>query len=435
MSDAESLSGELLSGEPLAELASRRILLVISGGIAAYKALELIRLLRKSGASVRAVLTKAGAEFVTALSVGALTEDKVYTDLWSLTDEAEMGHIRLSREADLIVIAPASADLIAKMANGLADDLASTMLLAANKPILIAPAMNVRMWEHPATVANIATLESRGVTKVGPDPGPMACGEFGMGRMAEPAEILAAIAGHFAAGALSGPLVGRRILITSGPTQEAIDPVRFISNRSSGKQGHAIAAACARLGAETILVSGPTQEPAPPGVTLVPVESADEMLAACRAALPVDAAVCAAAVSDWRPADPATRKIKKKPGAAAPEIHLVQTPDILATLSLPGSRRPSLVVGFALETENLIENAKAKLKTKGCDWIVANAATQDSTVFGSKYNTITLVTSVGTELWPRASKQEVGARLAAAIAEHLSASPRDEQSNGLARSA
>ncbi len=299
------------------DLASKRILLVISGGIAAYKALELVRLLRKSGASVRAVLTKAGAEFVTALSVGALTEDKVYTELWSLTDEAEMGHIRLSREADLIVIAPASADLIAKMAVGLADDLASTMLLAANKPFLIAPAMYVRMWEHPATVANIATLEGRGVTRVGPDPGPMACGEFGMGRMAEPAEILAAIADHFA-GAKPGPLNGRRVLITSGPTQEPIDPVRFISNRSSGKQGHAIAAACARLGADVTLVSGPTQEPAPPGVTLVPIESAEEMLKACQAALPVDAAICAAAVSDWRPADLATQKIKKKAGAAAP---------------------------------------------------------------------------------------------------------------------
>jgi len=418
--------------EQLPDLASRRILLVISGGIAAYKALELIRGLRKSGASVRAVLTKAGAEFVTALSVGALTEDKVYTDLWSLTDEAEMGHIRLSREADLIVIAPASADLLAKMATGMADDLASTMLLAANKPILIAPAMNVRMWEHPATVANIATLESRGVIKVGPDPGPMACGEFGMGRMVEPAEVLAAIARHFAD---SKPLAGRRILITSGPTQEAIDPVRFISNRSSGKQGHAIAAACARLGAETILVSGPTQEPTPPGVTLVPIESADEMLMACQAALPVDAAICAAAVSDWRPADPATQKIKKKAGAAAPEIHLVQTPDILATLSQPGSRRPSLVVGFALETENLVDNAKAKLKSKGCDWIVANAATQDSTVFGSSYNTITLVTSAGTELWPRASKQEIGGRLAAAIAEYLSASAEGGHQIGLVQSA
>jgi phosphopantothenoylcysteine decarboxylase/phosphopantothenate--cysteine ligase len=424
----------LTEPSPLPDLSTKRILLVISGGIAAYKALELIRLLRKSGAAVRAVLTKAGAEFVTPLSVGALTEDKVYTELWSLTDEAEMGHIRLSREADLIVIAPASADLIAKMAVGLADDLASTMLLAANKPILIAPAMNVRMWEHPASAANIVTLEGRGVTKVGPTPGPMACGEFGMGRMAEPADILSSIADHFA-GAKPGPLTGRRILITSGPTQEAIDPVRFISNRSSGKQGHAIAAACARLGAETILVSGPTQEPTPAGVRLVPVASADEMLAACQAALPVDAAICAAAVSDWRPADPSSQKIKKKAGASAPEIHLVQTPDILAYLSKAGPLRPRLVVGFALETDNLIENAKAKLVSKGCDWIVANSATQDSTVFGSSYNTVSLVTSVGTELWPRASKQEVGERLAASIAESLTASARGEHHIGLAQSA
>ena len=418
----------------LPDLASKRVLLVISGGIAAYKALELIRLLRKSAASVRAVLTKAGAEFVTALSVGALTEDKVYTDLWSLTDEAEMGHIRLSREADLIVIAPASADLIAKMAMGLADDLASTMLLAANKPILIAPAMNVMMWEHPATIANIATLETRGVAKVGPTPGPMACGEFGMGRMAEPADILSAVADHFAR-TKPGPLTGRRILITSGPTQEAIDPVRFISNRSSGKQGHAIAAACARLGAETILVSGPTEEPTPAGVTLVRVESAEEMLAACQAALPVDAAICAAAVSDWRPADPSPQKIKKKTSASAPEIHLVQTPDILARLSKAGPLRPRLVVGFALETENLLENARAKLLSKGCDWIVANSAAQDFTVFGSSYNTVSLVTSVGTELWPRASKQEVGERLAVSIADYLTASAKGGHQIGLAQSA
>jgi phosphopantothenoylcysteine decarboxylase/phosphopantothenate--cysteine ligase len=418
---------------PLSDLAAKRILLVISGGIAAYKALELIRLLRKSGASVRAVLTKAGAEFVTPLSVGALTEDTVYTDLWSLTDEAEMGHIRLSRETDLIVIAPASADLIAKMAVGLADDLASTMLLAANKPILIAPAMNVRMWEHPATAANILTLEGRGVTKVGPTPGAMACGEFGMGRMAEPADILSAIAGHFA-GVKPGALTGRRILITSGPTQEAIDPVRFISNRSSGKQGHAIAAACARLGADTILVSGPTREPTPAGVRLVPVESADEMLAACLAALPVDAAICAAAVSDWRPADPSRKKIKKKADASSPEIHLIQTQDILARLSKAGPLRPRLVVGFALETENLIDNAKAKLASKGCDWIVANSAAQDSTVFGSDYNTVYLVTSAGTELWPRASKQEVGGRLAVSIAGSLTSSTQGEPHIGLAQS-
>ena len=418
----------------LPDLTAKRILLVISGGIAAYKALELIRLLRKSGASVRAVLTKAGAEFVTPLSVGALTEDKVYTDLWSLTDEAEMGHIRLSRESDLIVIAPASADLLAKMAVGLADDLASTLLLAADKPVLIAPAMNVRMWEHPATIANLATLEGRGVVKVGPDPGPMACGEFGMGRMAEPIEILRAVTRRFASGQ-SLPLAGRRVLITSGPTQEAIDPVRFISNRSSGKQGHAIAQALAELGAETILVSGPTVETPPAGVNIIRVESAEEMLAACRAALPVDAAICAAAVTDWRPADPAPQKLKKKAGAAVPDIRLTETPDILATLSKPGTHRPALVVGFALETENLLENATAKLNSKGCDWIVANAATQDSTVFGSNYNTITLVTRAGTELWPRASKQDVGRRLAAAVAAHLTSDTDSARQAGTARNA
>lgn len=375
-------------------------------------------MIRKSGASVRVVLTKAGSEFVTALSVGALTEDRVYTDLWSLTDESEMGHIRLSREADLIVIAPASADLIAKMTVGLADDLASAMLLAADKAILIAPAMNVRMWEHPATKANLVTLAKRGVRRVGPAPGAMACGEFGMGRMAEPAQILLAISDHFAL-VKSAPLAGQRVLITSGPTQEAIDPVRFISNRSSGKQGHAIAAAFARLGAESILVSGPTNEPTPNGVKLIRVETAEEMLAACKSALPVDAAVCAAAVTDWRPADAAEHKIKKKIGAPVPTLRLAETPDILAQLSKAGPFRPRLVVGFALETENLIENARAKLAAKACDWIVANEATQDSTVFGSSTNSVALVTANATEFWPRASKQEVGERLAGAVADYL----------------
>ena len=424
----------LVEPSPLPDLSSKRILLVITGGIAAYKSLELIRLLRKSGAAVRAVLTKAGAEFVTALSVGALTEDKVYTDLWSLTDEAEMGHIRLSREADLIVIAPASADLIAKMAVGLADDLASTMLLAADKPIIVAPAMNVRMWEHPATVANIATLENRGIRRVGPVPGPMACGEFGMGRMAEPVQILLAVTEQFASAA-PGPLKGRRVLVTSGPTQEAIDPVRFISNRSSGKQGHAIAAAFVRLGADTILVSGPTAEPTPAGVKLVRVETADQMLAACQAELPVDVAICAAAVTDWRPSERAPQKLKKKAGATAPALTLTETPDILAQLSKPDSNRPALVIGFALETENLIPNAMAKLSAKGCDWIVANEATQDSTVFGSNTNSVVLVTSTGTEFWPRASKQEVGRRLAASVADNLTANNDSAQQTEAVRSA
>ena len=400
----------------LPDLAGKRILLVIAGGIAAYKSLELIRLLRQSGASVRSVLTKSGAEFVTALSVGALTEDKVYSDLFSLTDEAEMGHIRLSREADLIVIAPATANLLAKMAHGLADDLASTMLLAANKPILIAPAMNVRMWENPATAGNLATLAARGIYQVGPDEGPMACGEFGMGRMAEPAEILQAVTQAFTG--KIGSLTGRRVLITSGPTQEAIDPVRFISNRSSGKQGHAIATAFASLGATTILVTGPTAEPAPLGVSIIRVESAAEMLAACQSALPVDVAICAAAVSDWRPAEPALHKLKKQSGGA-PEIRLTVTPDILAQLSASGPARPALVIGFALETENLASNAAAKLESKKCDWIVANLAVQEGQVFGNDSNTVSLTTKAGTESWPRASKQEVGRKLAAAVADYF----------------
>jgi phosphopantothenoylcysteine decarboxylase/phosphopantothenate--cysteine ligase len=411
------VNGPIVLPDAPTELDSKRILLVISGGIAAYKSLELIRLFRKAGASVRAILTRAGAEFVTALSVGALTEDKVYADLWSLTDESEMGHIRLSREADLIVVAPATADLLAKMAMGLADDLASAALLASDKPILVAPAMNVRMWEHPATQRNMNVLEGRGVIRVGPAPGAMACGEFGMGRMAEPEQIVMAAARMLAPP--FGGLAGKRVLVTSGPTREAIDPVRYISNRSSGKQGHAIAAAFARLGARTILVTGPTAEPDPPGVDIVGVESAEEMLDACLAALPADVAICAAAVTDWRPVDAAPRKLKKQPGEGAPEIHLRETRDILATLSQPGSRRPKLVVGFALETEDLMRNAAAKLNAKGCDWIVANAATQDATVFGSDHNSVALITAGGTEWWPRITKQEVGLRLAARVADHF----------------
>jgi phosphopantothenoylcysteine decarboxylase/phosphopantothenate--cysteine ligase len=411
-------------------LTTKRILLVISGGIAAYKALELIRLLRQAGASVRAVLTKGGAEFITPLSVGALTEDRVYTDLWSLTEEAEMGHIRLSREADLIVVAPASADLLAKMAAGLADDLASTMLLAADKPVLVAPAMNVRMWEHPATVANLSRLHERGVRQVGPEPGPMACGEFGMGRMAEPAQILGAIAELLSA--TTGRLSGRRALITSGPTHEAIDPVRFISNRSSGKQGHAIAAAFARLGAITTLVTGPTAEADPPGVSVVRIESATDMLAACQSALPADVAVCAAAVTDWRPADPASHKLKKTAGGGAPDIQLIETPDVLARIAQSGNLRPRLVVGFALETEDLLKNAMTKLKSKGCDWIVANAVSETEQVFGSDQNTVALVTSAGMEVWPRLSKQEVGRRIAAAAAEYLASDRAGTMQSGVA---
>ncbi|MDA0702035.1 MAG: bifunctional phosphopantothenoylcysteine decarboxylase/phosphopantothenate--cysteine ligase CoaBC [Proteobacteria bacterium] len=396
-------------------LHGKRILLIVAGGIAAYKSLELVRRLRERGASVRAVLTAAGSQFVTPLSLSALTEDKVYSELFSLTDESEMGHIRLSREADLIVIVPATADLLARMAQGRADDLASTVLLAADKPVLAAPAMNHRMWLHPATQANIATLTERGVIFVGPDEGAMACNEHGPGRMAEPQDILAAVLNHFAA---SAPLAGRRALVTSGPTHEAIDPVRYVANRSSGRQGHAIAAALARGGADTVLVTGPTHEPDPPGVTVRRIESAREMLAACQEALPVDVAVCAAAVSDWRPAAAADQKLKKK-GGEAPAIELVENPDILAGLSEPGNRRPSLVIGFAAETENIVEHARAKRARKGCDWILANDVSQGTGTFGGAENTIHLVSAEGEEAWPRMTKTAVAERLAARIAKHL----------------
>ncbi len=398
-------------------LHGKRILLIVAGGIAAYKSLELVRRLRERGAAVRAVLTAAGAQFVTPLSLSALTEDKVYGELFSLTDESEMGHIRLSREADLIVIVPATADLLARMAQGRAEDLASTVLLAADKPVLAAPAMNHRMWLHPATQANITTLAERGVIFVGPEDGAMACGEHGPGRMAEPQDILAAVIDHFAAAA---PLAGRRALVTSGPTHEAIDPVRYVANRSSGRQGHAIAAALARSGAETILVTGPTHEPDPPGVTVHRIESAREMAAACQAALPVDVAVCAAAVSDWRPAAEAGQKLKKNGDEApAPRIELVENPDILAGLSEPGNRRPALVTGFAAETENIVEHARAKRARKGCDWILANDVSQGAGTFGGAENTIHLVSAEGEEAWPRMTKTAVAERLAARIAQHL----------------
>ncbi len=398
-------------------LVGKRILLIVSGGIAAYKALELIRRLRERGASVRAVLTAGGAQFVTPLSLAALTENRVYTDLFSLTDESEMGHIRLSREADLVVVAPASADILARHAQGLAGDLASTLLLATDKPVLVAPAMNHRMWHHPATQANLAALEARGVRRVGPTEGAMACNEHGMGRLAEPEDILAAIAAYFREGA---PLSGRRALVTSGPTWEAIDPVRFIANRSSGRQGHAIAAARARAGAETVLVSGPTAEPDPAGVEMRRVESAEQMLAACRAALPADVAVCAAAVADWRPARTATQKLKKEAGA--PALDFARTPDILASLAAAGNQRPRLVVGFAAETENLLENARRKLAAKGCDWIVANDVGEGTGTFGGADNTVHLVSAEGVEDWPRLSKAAVGERLAARIAARLGTS-------------
>ncbi len=409
-------------------LTGRRILLVIGGGIAAYKCLELIRRLKERGASVRAILTSAGEHFVTPLSVSSLTGDKVYTDLFSLTDEAEMGHIELSRDADLLVVAPATADLMAKMAHGTANDLASTALLATDKKVLIAPAMNVRMWLHPATQRNFETLLADGVDFVGPNEGDMACGEFGPGRMAEPAEILAAIESHFAELAYpgGGPLKGKRILITSGPTHEPIDPVRYLANRSSGKQGYAIAQAVARLGAETVLVSGPTNLPNPPGVTVKHVETAREMLAACEAALPADIAICAAAVADWRVASDAEQKLKKQPGEQAPALMLVENPDILATLSQLKVNRPALVIGFAAETEKVIEHAVSKRQRKGCDWIVANDVSPATGVMGGDLNTVHLISREGQEDWPLLPKQAVAERLARRIADHFTTSKAAE---------
>jgi phosphopantothenoylcysteine decarboxylase/phosphopantothenate--cysteine ligase len=398
-----------------------RILLIIAGGIAAYKTLELIRRLRERGFEVRCILTRAGAEFITPLAVASLSGERVFTDLFSLTDEAEIGHIRLSREADLVVVAPATADLIAKMAHGLADDLASTALLATDKPLLIAPAMNPAMWDHPATRRSIAQVRADGVRLVGPNPGDMACGETGLGRMAEPEEILRAIEQILAAAA--GPLRGLRALVTSGPTVEAIDPVRFIANRSSGKQGHAIAAALAGAGAEVTLVSGPVHEPDPPGATVVRVESAREMLAACAAALPVDVAVCAAAVADWRVAEPSRGKIKKQAGQAVPTLVLAENPDILKTLS-HAAERPRLVIGFAAETENLVANGRRKLATKGCDWIVVNDVSREQGTFGSVYNTVQLIrTDAELETWPKLAKAEIADRLVARIAAHFARAP------------
>jgi phosphopantothenoylcysteine decarboxylase / phosphopantothenate---cysteine ligase len=394
----------------------KRVLLIVGGGIAAYKALELTRLLRKAGVAVRPILTRAGAQFVTPLSLAALAEDRVYDDLFSLTDEAEMGHIELSRQADLVVVAPATADLMAKAAAGIADDLATTALLATDKPVLMAPAMNVRMWTHAATRRNLATLKADGVSIVGPDEGPMACGEFGPGRLAEPQVIFEAILAALDAGG-GLPLAGKRVLVTAGPTAEPIDPVRVLTNRSTGKQGYAIAGALARLGAEVLLVSGPTVLSAPPGVSRVMVESAREMLDASLKALPVDAAVCVAAVADWRADEVFGVKLKKgKEGP--PTIRLVENPDILATIAAKGPRRPKLVVGFAAETGDLETHARAKLARKGCDWIVANNVAEDG-VMGGDENQVLLVYPQGIDAWPRISKAEVARRLAARIAEDL----------------
>jgi phosphopantothenoylcysteine decarboxylase/phosphopantothenate--cysteine ligase len=389
-----------------------RVLLVVAGGIAAYKSLELVRLLRRAGYGVTAVLTEAGARFVTPLSLQALTEEPVFSSLWSLDDESRMGHIALSRSADLVVVAPATADIIAKLAAGLAPDLASTLLLATDKPVLMAPAMNVRMWLHPATQANVATLAARGVRFVGPDAGEMACHEVGAGRLADPAAIAAAIAACFAG---SNALSGRHVLVTAGPTHETVDAVRFIGNRSSGRQGFAIAEALRARGARVTLVSGPVALPDPPGVTVHRVETADQMSAACRACLPADAAICAAAVADWRARDPSGRKLKK--GDGPPALDLVPTVDILAALAAAGPDRPRLVVGFAAETDDLLSHAAAKRRAKNCDWIVANDVRAETGIMGGLSNTVHVIDAAGIEHWPSMPKAEVAARLADRIAD------------------
>ncbi|WP_413990989.1 bifunctional phosphopantothenoylcysteine decarboxylase/phosphopantothenate--cysteine ligase CoaBC [Labrys okinawensis] len=411
-------------------LAGKRILLIIGGGIAAYKGLELIRRLRERGADVRAILTKAGEAFVTPLSVSALTGDKVYTDLFSLTDEAEMGHIEMSRDADLLVVAPATADLMAKMVQGVANDLASTTLLATDKKVLAAPAMNVRMWLHPATQRNIAQLQQDGVAFVGPNDGEMACGEYGPGRLSEPLEIVAAIEMMLAGPTFiplpvsvrhdtpllpALPLAGKHVLVTAGPTHEPIDPVRYIANRSSGKQGYAIAAAALTAGARVTLVSGPVALLAPPGVNMVPVETAREMLEAVEMALPADIAIFSAAVADWRVADAGAQKIKKGE-AGTPSFSLVENPDILATIAHDTARRPAFVVGFAAETENVVEHAKAKLARKGCDLIVANDVSPESGVMGGDRNRVHLISARGVETWPDMDKDAVARALVAYIA-------------------
>ena len=412
-----------------ASIGGRRVLLVIAGGIAAYKCLDLIRRLRENGAHVRCILTRAGAAFVTPLSVETLAGQTVFTDTLALTEDSEIAHIRLGQEADIVVVAPATADIMARMAHGIADDLATSTLLAADKPVLAAPAMNTRMWRHPATERNRARLEADGVRFIGPSDGPLAEGESGPGRMAEVPEIVAAIAACLNA-ARPGPLTGLRVLVTSGPTYEPIDPVRFLGNRSSGKQGHAIAAACADAGADVLLVSGPTAEPAPAGVETERIETAEEMLAACERGLPADIAICTAAVSDWRAATPSAQKMKKPRGGGgdgAPTLELAENPDILARLGAAGLRRPRLVVGFAAETEDIEANAAAKLEAKGCDWILANEVAPGSGTFGGDENLILLLARAAengvpsVERWPRMSKAQVAERLVARIAQALAA--------------
>jgi phosphopantothenoylcysteine decarboxylase/phosphopantothenate--cysteine ligase len=395
-------------------LEGKRILLIVGGGIAAYKALETLREFRRQGASVQPVLTAAAEHFVTPLSASALAGVDVRRDLFSLSDEAKMGHIELSRAADLVVVAPATADLMAKMAQGLANDLASTLLLATDKRVLIAPAMNVRMWNHPATQRNLATLAGDGVLVVGPNSGEMACGEYGPGRMSEPVEIVAAAAAALA----DGPLAGRHVVVTSGPTHEPIDPVRYIANRSSGTQGTALARALSALGARVTFVTGPASVPPPAGVRVVKVETARQMHAAVAEALPADAAVFAAAVADWHVANSAGSKLKKGGGGLA-GLEFAENPDILATVAGMGAGRPRLVVGFAAETDDVVAHATAKRVRKGCDWIVANDVSPATGIMGGSENAVTLITAEGTEAWPRLDKDTVAMRLAARIAEAL----------------
>ena len=393
-------------------LGGKRVLLVIGGGIAAYKSLDLIRRLRERGASVRCILTAGAQQFITPLAASAVSGQRTHTDLFDREDEADIGHIRLAREADLVVVAPATANLMAKMAGGHADDLASTVLLATTLPILIAPAMNVRMWLHPATQRNLATLRTDGVHVTGPNEGAMAEAEFGPGRMSEPMEIAAAAERLLAP---SGPLAGRHVLVTSGPTHEPIDPVRYIANRSSGKQGHAIARAAAEAGARVTLISGPVEISDPPGVTTIHVESARDMLAAVEKALPADIGIFAAAVADWRVANAGEQKIKKEKGAL-PELSLTENPDILATVSRRAEGRPPVMVGFAAETEHVIEHAKKKLAKKGCDLIVANDVSAATGIMGGDSNTVHLVTAASVETWPTLSKDEVARRLVVHVA-------------------
>ncbi len=399
------------------------VLLIIGGGIAAYKSLELIRELSRRGVKSRAILTRAGAEFITPLSAASLTGEKCYTELFDLTDEAEMGHIELSRSADLVVVAPATADLMAKAANGLANDLASTAILATDKPVLYAPAMNVRMWEHAATRRNFKTLKSDGSLFVGPNEGDMACGEYGPGRMAEPAEIADAIEAHFAKNA-AGPLTGKRILITAGPTHEPIDPVRYIANRSSGKQGYAVAAALRNLGADVVLITGPTSVPVPAGMETVRVETARQMMEASEKALSppnkIDCAICCAAVADYRPSIETEHKIKKERGGLT-AIPVAENPDILKTIAQMKSGRPRLVIGFAAETDDILGHAEAKRARKGCDWIIANDVSPGAhCAMGGERNSIILITDKGDETWPELPKDEVARRLADRIAKALS---------------